>query len=290
MDNNTLIQIFSDPVVIAISEQHPLFSYSQQTDGMHFQKHYAELSAIHCVQKMANIHNTVYPENPYYILPEKSVCTLQQKWSDYREVGIHASTHTYELIGEHIAFFHSTLTSCFPEDSSYPTIYDAKFFEDIIPVLKALNNYSLATKSTVDLIIKNIYRALKNIEIDNLGGVHGDLHTNNILVSKHDVRLIDFDMVGYGNRVLDFAVMFLSLGKDYPLFQAFAKGYSSKSPLSISWEQLRSGCFLAKVLCIYINVLRPTSYKWLPDYIKNTAYFLEYMPTLPPANIRDYFS
>ena len=69
---------------------------------------------------------------------------------------------------------------------------------------------------------------------DAFGLIHADLHLDNALFTRDEVRLIDFDDCGYGHRVYDLAVALWELRQrpDYPAFRdALVGGYTARRPL-----------------------------------------------------------
>lgn len=69
---------------------------------------------------------------------------------------------------------------------------------------------------------------------DAFGLIHADLHLENALFTRDEVRLIDFDDCGYGHRVYDLAVALWELRHDpgYPEFrEALLAGYTAHRPL-----------------------------------------------------------
>ena len=74
-------------------------------------------------------------------------------------------------------------------------------------------------KEVVKKLINSVKKALEYVEIGDIGGVHGDIHFENVLVNGKYIRFIDFDMIGYGNRLIDFSVPYLALRGDSLLFR-----------------------------------------------------------------------
>jgi Ser/Thr protein kinase RdoA (MazF antagonist) len=73
------------------------------------------------------------------------------------------------------------------------------------------------------------------------GLIHADLHQENYLFHRGEVRAIDFDDCGYGPYLYDLAVTLLELlGRpDYPgLRAALLAGYRSVAPLPVEHERL----------------------------------------------------
>ncbi len=71
-------------------------------------------------------------------------------------------------------------------------------------------------------------------DADNFGLIHADLHLDNVLFWRDQVKVIDFDDCGYGYWLYDIAVSLWELRRrdDYPDFRsALIDGYTQRRPL-----------------------------------------------------------
>jgi len=87
--------------------------------------------------------------------------------------------------------------------------------------------------------IRTVQRLL-GLGTETFGLIHGDLHQENYLFDRGQVRAIDFDDCGYGHYVYDLAVTLFNLSgrDDTPLLrEGFLAGYRSIRPLSGEHEQ-----------------------------------------------------
>jgi Ser/Thr protein kinase RdoA (MazF antagonist) len=75
---------------------------------------------------------------------------------------------------------------------------------------------------------------------ETFGLIHGDLHQENYLFERSQVRAIDFDDCGYGYYLYDLAVTLLNLGNRWGIAELRAgllAGYRSVRPLPVEHEQ-----------------------------------------------------
>src|SRR5215208_7215361 len=95
---------------------------------------------------------------------------------------------------------------------------------------------------TVEKLIRRIrtVQRLLGHGPETFGLIHGDLHQENYLFDRGQVRTIDFDDCGYGHYLYDLAVTLFNVRSrdDTPLLrQSFLAGYRSVRPLSSEHEQ-----------------------------------------------------
>lgn len=241
------------------------------------------------LQKIVNIHNAFYKYNPYQLFEINNSFIFQSSWKYCRNLEEFSFDKLYLRAGKETARLHIFFDKYFTNACMYPTIYNMNFFQQIIELIELMSDCNIVSRSTVNKLSESIFRALRNLQQKNIGGVHGDIHTNNFVTDGENVYLIDFDMVGYGNRLFDFSVFFFSIYQRISFFALYIEGYLSQKKIKFSWQEFKQVCLLTRVLCICSNLNKHSNYKWLPSYIENTINFVDSMSSTPPSIIRNFF-
>ncbi len=104
------------------------------------------------------------------------------------------------------------------------------------------------------------------------GLIHADLVSENVLINKHSLHLIDFDDSGFGYRLFDLATTVLRLqrlpGQEH-LVDALIAGYVNERGLDLGTLDL----FLALRACTYIGWIVPRAHE--PEAAARCARFIK---------------
>lgn len=267
--------------------KHTLFySHSIMIHNRYYKIYPSNNSSMVC--KMAHIHNWMYPQNPYNVSSHIFSCVSQSTWDGFMPIGNQGSVESYQQIGVNLARFHNLLDMIFPNQCSYPTTYDNSFFNEVKQLISCLSCYGAMATDVVTIC--NYLEHILNKELSGcLGGIHGDFHTQNILTNGFDIRIIDFDMIGYGSRYLDLAVLYLSINLNPQIFRIVLDAYLSEKPIQLIWRDFMDACFLSRTLCICTNIFKQKNYSWLPIYIKKTAQSVFNINEDVPSELECYF-
>lgn len=286
---DTIKNYIRDSEVICFMKKHAIFYNVGEIVGGRCYKRYPEKTAYDMVGKMVEIHNFLHPQNPYN-LSKRNVCLISQTiFEGINVLDESSSADLYKCAGIHTARLHITLDKYFANMGMYPTVYDEDFYRDIISLFRLMGDYNIVSKEVIKEVVEGIIRALSYIKTEDMGGVHGDIHMKNIVTDGQDVQLIDFDMIGYGDRLLDLAVLYFSLYKRNSLFCSFVEGYVSERTINLSWTKFKHICLLARVLCVCTNIDKCSNYRWLPNYIEKTSHYIKSMSEMPSSEIKRFF-
>jgi len=175
----------------------------------------------------------------------------------------------FYLLGNKMAKFHSAMDIKNNLNTNYNFVYRYEFFEGILDNINYLFDYDINIYDSLRRSLDITYNKLL-LNYNDWGCIHGDLSINNVIFNQ-GCHIIDFDMLGYGPRVLDFIVLLNSL-RDINLYCAFLKGYMEKRNINIFYNEFIGARYLSKLLCIslYLNIEKND---WIVQYILNCKQF-----------------
>lgn len=291
MNNQMILQFLNDSKVVDFVQNHAaLFSVSCLQENQLI-KQYAVMDSTLSFQKMVNIYSLLYQNKFSIRLSNKSCQIITPTCRGFVDLSRFESIELYKEAGKQTAVLHSTLDKHFGNKIYYPIVYDSCFFELTTELLKLMASSNIVSAELINKLISTIDFAKCALQSDDVGGIHADLHSRNIITDgEKKVKIIDFDMIGYGNRIFDFAIFYTSINFDNLLFKAFNDGYAEIRPTAFSWMQFRCACLFTRLLCIASNINSVKKYIWLPRYIENTVGFLKKIPNHPPLELLTHFN
>lgn len=175
-------------------------------------------------------------------VPDQRLCVLLG-WVDGRFISRGLMPWHLERVGVFMARLHEHVLNQFtlPEGFTRPTVSnlpDSKLREylDSLAEVRPSSDVEL-----VRAVAAEVQRTLNAIGTgpDVYALIHADLHQDNFLFHRGEVRAIDFDDCGFGPFLYDLTVTLseLGTGPDYPaLREALLLGYRSVRPLSVEHE------------------------------------------------------
>lgn len=131
---------------------------------------------------------------------------------------------------------------------------DAAYFENALLTLwPAVEDGRIAARDYQEL--KNalgwLTSQLRNLSQTRAtaGLIHGDLHRGNFLVYRHQLRLIDFSMAGFGHFAYDLATCLSNVrSAHHPIFM---ERYTQNFPLAHGYEPLVEAYFIASSIVTF---------------------------------------
>jgi len=275
LDENSILKYLSEDEVREFMKEHTLFYGHGKVEKGKFCKLYYGKSASILIKKMLDICKFWYSDGMSIEYEKEGLILSQKVLAGFKPLEGNDDKDLYRIMGKCVAIFHKNLDTFFPAKHSYPTKYDCSFWRDVISILKLMGKHHIVSKTKLSELIMTIYIAVEDIIGENDGGIHGDIHMENVLTDGTGIKLIDFDMMGYGNRIFDFSVPYLSmLGKEH-LFESFVEGYFSERTFFVKWKKFKEACLLSRIMCIISNIDECGNYKWLPFYVENTIEYVK---------------
>jgi Ser/Thr protein kinase RdoA (MazF antagonist) len=153
---------------------------------------------------------------------------------------------------------------------------------------------SAADAATAEAAIARVWATLQELDTgpDRFGLIHADLHQENYLFARGEVRAIDFDDCGWGHYLFDLAVTLIELRHlpHYPARRAaLLAGYRGVRPLPVEDERHLDTFFALRNLQLLLWALESRDHPafrerwraWMADEIDQLRAFL----AAPPRDI-----
>lgn len=128
-----------------------------------------------------------------------------------------------------------------PEGFKRPTFDEAHFSGRLEVLYTALSNAEL-DKSDLNSLNANANHIITHFaqlerKQDSFGVIHADFHSGNYLLCNGKVRIIDFDLCGFGFYLYDLALALMELQEQQR--QVFLQGYETVKPLPADYTDLK---------------------------------------------------
>lgn len=289
MNNSEIRGFLCEDGVVDFIRKNELFYSTVKSSNRKIVKCYNVKSNCFKMNKLINIYNRLYDIHLDSFIAGDMCYVYYPKFTNYVDLEKSGNSLLYHLSGKETAYLHSKIDQNFNDSRDFPTVYSVEFFENCIGLLKIMYRHKIISSRTLDFFEKEVIIAIKRIEEWDIGGIHADLHTRNIITNGCDVKIIDFDMLGFGSRLLDLAVFYMSTYRRREDFTSFLEGYLSIRSIDLSWDIFKGACLLTRMLCICFNVNKESSFNWLPEYIQNTEMFMQNSVRFPSYELKRFF-
>lgn len=199
-------------------------------------------SDVAVVRPLRNRHGDLVTRAAAEGVPEVRDCVLFE-WMPGRPLSAQITPERYRLLGATAAAMHDHAARFVPPPGFTPLVWDRVFYYPHEPVVwreQRLRRYVTAPRRTViDEVVARADTELARLHRARPIVIHGDLHPDNVHVSRGRLIVFDFEDVMWGFPVQDIAItLFYERERaDYPaLCAAFEAGYCTRRPWPVEYD------------------------------------------------------